>query len=203
MLSTMQQVQERVSVRFQSQLEASRPIHLPAVELYCAVCHQSFDFERGESAVVLKHIAYGYDYVHDGKCLETALDWIFVEPGYDRPAFRKDAERERILCTYSPEDWSAVLPNAPEQVLAGDPVSFERLLCWAVICYRDGSQHVEGLVRQADLLEETGAAEFPEARQGRRQSLGYARETDRSNPALWALWESVIRARYSTSTSRR
>jgi hypothetical protein len=171
---------------------------MTAVPLYCTVCHRSFDFERGEVAVVLKHIAYGYDYVHEGTCLKTAREWIFVEPGYDRPAFSTDGERERILCTYAPEDWSAVLPNAAEQVLGGDPVNFEALLCWAVVEYRNGKQHVEGLIRQADLVDEPGTAEFPEVRQGCRQSLGYARDADRSNPALRALWESVIRARYST-----
>ena len=177
----------------------ARQIQTAAVQLYCIVCHQSFDFESGEGAVVLKHIANGYDCVHDGACLKAAREWIFVEPGYDRPAFSNDGLRHRILCTYAPEDWSAVLPNAPELVLAGDSVSFEPLNCWALVEYRDGSQHVEGLVRPAELLDEPGGGEFPEARRGRRQSLGYARENDRSNPALRALWESVIRARYSTT----
>jgi hypothetical protein len=199
MLSSMQQVQERLSVRLRSQLDVSKSLQVATVQLYCAICHRPFNFAAGETAIVLKHIAYGYDYVHEGACLKAAQEAIFVEPGYDRPAFSTDGQRERILCVYPPEDWSAVLPNAPEQVLAGDPVNFEPLLCWAAIEYRNGNQHVEGLIRQPDLLNETGAAEFPEVRRGRRQSLGYAREADRSNPALRALWESVIRARYSTS----
>jgi hypothetical protein len=149
-------------------------------------------------AIVLKHIAYGYDYVHDGACLAAAREWIFVEPGYDRPAFSSDGLRDRILCAYAPEDWSAVLPGAPEEALAGHPVKFEPLLCWAVVEYRDGSQHIEGLTREPELIDEPGTAEFPEARQGTRQLLGYARTSDRSNPALRALWESVIGARSST-----
>jgi hypothetical protein len=189
------QVQEKTTRRPAVAID----IKTAAVQLYCIVCHQSFDFETGESAVILKHIANGYDYVHDGACLAAAHEWIFVEPGYDRPAFSGDGLRHQILCTYAPEDWSAVLPNAAEQVLAGDAVSFDALFCWALVEYRDGSQHVEGVVRLPELLDEPGGAEFPEARQGRRQSLGYAREGDRTNPALRALWESVIRARYSTT----
>lgn len=188
------QVQERTSRR----PEATHEIQAAAVQLYCIVCGQSFDFDTGEVAIILKHIANGYDYVHDGACMKAAREWIFVEPGDDRPAFSSDGLRQRILCTYAPEDWSAVLPNSAEQVLAGDAVSFDELYCWAVVEYRDGSQHVEGLIRLPELIDEPGGAEFPEARQGRRQSLGYAREADRSNPALRALWESVIRARYST-----
>ncbi len=191
------QVQEKSSLRHAEQ----RHIQTAGVQLYCIVCRQSFDFETGQGAIVLKHIANGYDYVHDGACLAAAREWIFVEPGYDRPAFSSDGLRQRILCTYAPEDWSVVLPNPLEQIVAGDAVRFERLHSWAVVEYRDGSQHVEGLVRDPELLEEPGGAEFPEARQGRRQSLGYARESDRSNPALRALWDSVIRARYATQIS--
>jgi hypothetical protein len=162
------------------------------------ICHRPFDFAGGQVAVVLKHIAYGYDYAHEGACLAAARELIFVDPEYDRPAFSTDGQRARILRTYAANGWTAVLPNAPDQVLGGEPVSFEPLLCWVVVESCTGSRRVEGLMREPDLVDEPGAAEFPEARQGRRQSLGYARAADRSNPAMRALWESVVRARYST-----
>src|SRR5438105_10203034 len=94
------QLMERVTLGVETEVEQ--------VQISCAICHQSFAFGLGETAIVLKHIAYGYDYVHDGACLAAARDMIFVEPGYDRPAFSSDGQRKRILRTYEPEDWSAV-----------------------------------------------------------------------------------------------
>jgi hypothetical protein len=39
--------------------------------LRCFVCRQAFDFETHEVAVVLRHVAYGYDFVHVGRCGST------------------------------------------------------------------------------------------------------------------------------------
>ena len=65
--------------------------------MHCIVCKRPFDFAAGETARVLHHIAYYYDFAHDGDCLTTALEWIFVEPGYDRPAFGLSHERVRVI----------------------------------------------------------------------------------------------------------
>src|ERR1051325_3237892 len=105
----------------------------PSAELRCIVCHRTFDFAGGQTALVLKHIANGYDFVHDGKCAATAMNWIFVEPDYDRPAFSTDGQRVRVLRIASAVGWSAVLPNAAELKAAGRPVTFEPLLCWALV----------------------------------------------------------------------
>jgi hypothetical protein len=42
--------------------------------LRCIVCCVPFDFAAGETAVVLRHVAYGCDFVHDGPCLGAACD---------------------------------------------------------------------------------------------------------------------------------
>jgi hypothetical protein len=70
------------------------------------------------------------------------------------------------------------MPNAPELKLAGRPVTFEPLQCWALVEYRDGSRHLEGIIRGPDLLNEPGGAEFPEAIHGQRASLGYVRDDE-------------------------
>jgi hypothetical protein len=165
-------------------------------ELRCVVCHQPFDFAAGQTAVVLKHIAYGYDFAHAGRCEATAREWIFVEPGYDRPAFSDDAQRRQVLRITSSAGWYAVLPNAPELVLGGTPVAFERLQCWALVEYRDGSRHLEGIVRAPEWRNEPGGAEFPEARRGRRASLGYVSDEGRADPQRLATWETTIQDRY-------
>ena len=164
--------------------------------LRCIVCRQPFNFSTGPAAVVLKHIAYGYDFAHEGSCVETALSWIFVEPGYDRPAFSADSERVRVLRIANADGWAAVLPTAAEMVLAGSPVTFDELLCWALVEHGDGSRHLEGIVRGADFATEPGGAEFPEARRGRQASLGYVHAEGRTDPLRLAAWESAIRARY-------
>src|SRR5262249_15293152 len=79
-----------------SKRESSFP-SAPATALKCVVCKRPFDFTSGEAAIVLRHVAYYYDLVHDGACLEQALDWIFVEPGYDCAAFGRDLERRSIV----------------------------------------------------------------------------------------------------------
>ncbi len=163
-----------------------RPIAIPApakaadqtapdhqAEMRCVVCHKAFDFADGQTATILKHIAYGYDFAHPGVCEAKARGWIFVEPGYDRPAFSADWQRVRVLRIASAAGWTAALPSAPEQVLAGVPVIYEPVAYWALVEYRDGSRHLEGVIRDQQWVAEPGAAEFPEARRGRYASLGY------------------------------
>ena len=106
----------------------------------CVICHQQFEFAKGQTAVVLHHVAYGYDFVHEGACEAQALSMIFVEPGYDCAAFAHDRERSRVL------------------VVIGLATPLE---VHAVIESRDGSRHVERIVRDPEWLTEPGAAEFP------------------------------------------
>jgi hypothetical protein len=155
----------------------NRPLETQSI-LRCVVCHRPFDFAAGQTALVLKHIAYGYDFVHDGKCVATAREWLFVEPGYDRPAFSTDGARVRILRVSDAAGWAVALPAAPEQVLAGTPVVYEPVACWAMVEYVDGSRHLEGVIRAPELQSEPGTAEFPEARRGRYAYLGYVERMD-------------------------
>jgi hypothetical protein len=152
------------------------PINLLRMEknVKCFVCKKPFNFAAGESALILRHIAYGYDFVHEGACLAAAREVIFVEPGYDRPAFSTDGQRVRVIDASPAACWTAVLPNALERAVAGDPVSVEPLQFWADVEYRDGTRHREGVIRDPEWLEEPGGAEFPEARVGRQASLGYS-----------------------------
>ena len=188
-------------------LERPTPVFSPQVtttahtveaqeDLRCIVCKKPFDFAIGQTALILKHIAYGYDFVHEGRCLATAREWIFAEPDFDRPAFSTDGQRVRILRIANATGWSAVSPAAPEQILAGSPVLFDPVFCWAVVEYSDGSRHLEGIVRAAEWLNEPGGAEFPEAHQGRSASLGYIQDVSRGDPLRLAAWESTIRGRY-------
>jgi hypothetical protein len=147
-------------------------------ELHCVVCHKRFDFAAGQTAIVLKHIAYGYDFAHEGACLATAREWIFPEPGYDGPAFGPDVQRDRILRIASADGWAAALPAAPEQVLDGTPVLYEPVAYWALVQYHDGTRHLEGVIRSKDCEAEAGCSEFPEARRGRYASLGYVQSMD-------------------------
>jgi hypothetical protein len=148
------------------------------VKLRCVVCHKVFDFAVGQTAIVLKHIAYGYDFAHPGVCEAAAREWIFVEPGYDRPEFSGDEKRARVLRISSAAGWAAVLPAAPEQVRDGVPVLYEPVTYWALVEYRDGSRHLEGVIRTREWMDEPGGAEFPEARRGRYASLGYVAQMD-------------------------
>ena len=176
-----------MTVLDRSRLPSAPPTGLPTIDrrtrdtqtlLRCIVCHRPFDFATGQAAMVLKHIAYGYDFVHDGQCLATARTWIFVEPGYDRPAFSTDGQRLRIVRVSDSTGWAAALPTAPEQVLAGAPVVYEPVACWATVEYVDGSRHLEGVIRAPELQNEPGTAEFPEARRGRYAYLGYVERLD-------------------------
>jgi hypothetical protein len=106
----------------------------------CVICRQQFDFSAGQVAVVLRHVAYGFDFVHAGSCEAAALSLIFVEPGYDSAAFAHDQLRSRVLAVIGP---------------------FDQYEQHAVIEYRDGSRHLERIVRDPEWLEEPGAAEFP------------------------------------------
>jgi len=71
--------------------------------LRCVVCKRPFQFTRGEAAVVLRHVAYYYDFAHAGRCLAAAFEQIFPEPGYDCAAFGPDHERARVLCAQPDE----------------------------------------------------------------------------------------------------
>lgn len=150
--------------------------------LRCVVCHQPFAFGAGEAALVLRHTAYGYDFVHDGSCLTTAREMLFVQPGYDCAAFGQDQERRRILAVIPARGWSAVVA-APDRTRAGANVRFEPLHSWVLVENRDGSQRVEGLVRGEEWVDEPGGAEFPEATRGSRGWLGYAAPGDAADHA--------------------
>ena len=160
-----------------------------APELRCVVCHAVFKFTELESALVLRHVAYGYDFVHEGACLDTACERIFPEPGYDCAAFGRDPERRRVLGVSSAEGWAAILPNPAVQIAGGQPVRFESLRYWALVEHQDGSKRMEGLVRDEMWLDEPGGAEFPEALRGHHALLGYAPPTARASwplPVAWA-----------------
>ena len=163
--------------------------------LRCIVCHEPFDFAAGETALVLRHIAYGYDFVH-ARHESVALEWIFVDPEYDRPEFTHDAERAVIVDVAAPDGWAAVMPETPEKIDEGYFVRFDPLRLWALVEYRDGSRYLEGVVRDAEWESEPGGAEFPEGERGPRDAVGYAAPTERGDPARRAQWESIIHARY-------
>jgi hypothetical protein len=155
--------------------------------LRCVICRTAFQFRSGESALVLRHVAYGYDFVHDGVCFATAADAIFVEPGYDCAAFGPDPERRRVLGIAAADGWMAVLANASGLFGAAPQVRFDPLRYWAVIEHRDGSFVTEGLVRDEESLDEPGGAEFPEAVRGVYAFVSYA-------PASMRLQHSEARA---------
>jgi hypothetical protein len=171
-------VLDRPQVASAPRQAVARATRRNAQELRCIVCRKPFDFAAGEVAVILKHIAYGYDFAHDGRCVAHARQWLFVEPGYDRPAFSTDGQRTRVVRTASAEGWSAILPKSREEAEAGEPVSEEPLQCWALVEYRNGTRRLEGIIRAAAWLNEPGGAEFPEARIGRRATLGYVRAAE-------------------------
>ena len=153
---------------------------LPVTHLLrCAVCRKPFEFADGEAALVLRHVAYGYDFVHDGPCLAAAIEQLFPEPGYDCPAFGPDLERRRVLGVTPAEGWIAVLANVAEPG-AGRRVRSEPLRCWALVEHRDATMTMEGLVRDQEWLDEPGGAEFPEAMRGPHRLIGYASATSRS-----------------------
>jgi len=105
----------------------------------CVICRQDFNFAEGETAVVLHHVAYGYDFAHAGICEAAALSLIFPEPGYDTAAFAHDQARSRILAVLG-------IPGQPE--------------VHAVVEYRNGSRQLERISRDAEWADEPGAADF-------------------------------------------
>jgi hypothetical protein len=115
----------------------STPPLAATTTLKCVVCKRGFDFTAGEVAIVLRHVAYYYDFAHEGECLARALDLIFPEPDYDCAAFGLDQERLRV-------------------------VRAER--DWALVEHADGSCRLEVIAREAGWEDEPGAAEFPEQR---------------------------------------
>jgi hypothetical protein len=161
-------------------------VRSPSAPLRCLVCGEPFDFAAGEAAVVLRHVAYGYDFVHDGRCLATARELLFAEPGYDSAALGRDPQRRRILDAGPAAGWAAVLPEPPQrigpgrplQLVDGRPVQLEPLRWWALVEHQDGSRRVEGIVREDDWLDEPGGAELPAARVGYQRLLGYAAPAD-------------------------
>jgi hypothetical protein len=153
--------------------ERSRRTLEVATPLECVVCKRGFDFASGETAVVLRHVAYYYDFVHAGSCLRAALDWIFVEPGYDVAEFGPDRERLRVLRAEPVE-------TAPRET-GPEPLRY-----WALVEHADGSCWLEVIVRQVGWEAEPGGAEFPEERSSvctpvdyssREQSNDVARRT--------------------------
>ena len=99
----------------------------------CVICRQDFDFAAGQTAVVLHHVAYGFDFVHSGLCEAQALSLIFPEPGFDCAAFAHDTKRSKVVAM---------------------------LGVYAVVEYRDGSRQVERITREDDWTNEPGAAYF-------------------------------------------
>jgi hypothetical protein len=172
-----------------------------AYALRCLSCNRAFDFASGETAVVLRHVAYGYGFAHDGACLKEALEQIFVEPGFDCAAYAHDTQRMRILGVNPSDDWSAVLPETPERTLSGSPFRFEPLRFWALVEHADGSRRVEGVTWDDEWLDEPGAAEFVEAREGRDAYIGYAAPSDQDRPARLAQWYAIVSSRYGSTTA--
>jgi hypothetical protein len=157
------------------------PMHGESVtpDLQCVICRTAFRFRTGESALVLRHVAYGYDFVHDGACLAAAGEAIFAEPGYDCAAFGPDPERRRVLGVAAADGWIAVLLNTTGSVGAAQRVRFDPLRCWTVVEHQDGSLVTEGLVRDDEWLDEPGGAEFPEAARGMYAFVSYASSASR------------------------
>lgn len=114
--------------------------------LRCVTCRRAFDFQAGDEALVLRHISYGYDFVHDGACWTTATELMFPEPGFDCEAFVRDPERRRVVNVAPADGWVAARS--------------EPLRCWVVVEYRDGTTSMEGLLRDDEWLDEPGGAEF-------------------------------------------
>lgn len=124
-------------------------------ELRCAMCRSTFHFQAGEAAVVLRHVAYGHDFVHEGSCFVAATELFFPEPGYDCEAFYRDPQRQRILGVVPADGWMGITSASTDNLLRCEP-----LQCWVLVEYSDGSTSMEGLVRDDEWLDEPGGAEF-------------------------------------------
>ena len=131
-----------------SALDATRPLR-------CVVCRSCFDFAAGESALILRHVAYGYDFVHHGACLTSATERIFPEPGFDCAAFARDPQRRRVLNVAGADGWAAMSPTT-----AGHAPLDEPLLCWVLVEHQDGTTSLDGVIRDDDWLDEPGGAQF-------------------------------------------
>ena len=85
----------------------STPRVAATTELQCVVCKRRFDFTAGEAAVVLRHVAYYYDFAHEGR-VSGACTGAGSSPshGYDCAAFSQDQERLRIV--RAERDWALV-----------------------------------------------------------------------------------------------
>jgi hypothetical protein len=130
--------------------------------LRCRICRRAFEFDRGESATVVRQVTYAvvraawedisvvdegyflyleqvecgaYDFVHSGACLVASSTWQYPQLGR-YSAFGRDFERLRIL---------------------GASPAAEPLFCWVVVQHQDGSQRIEGIVRRADGIDFIGA----------------------------------------------
>ena len=76
--------------------------------LRCVVCRRPFAFADGEVAVVLRHVAYGFDFAHDGACLAAARE----RKGVDLVRAERDTKiRVRYLSALERGDWRD-LPGA-------------------------------------------------------------------------------------------
>ena len=135
-----------------SEQRSQRPLER-ATQLQCVVCKRGFDFASGEAAIVLRHVAYYYDFVHAGNCLSVALDWVFVEPGYDSAEFGPDRERVGILRAEPDEI------RQTSGIASSEPLRYR-----ALVEHSDGSCWLEVIVRQVGWEAEPGGAEFPEER---------------------------------------
>ena len=176
-----------------AQLDTAQPAQ---TTLRCVTCRQPFDFGRGETALILKHIAYGYDFVHGGACELVALERIFVEPGYDRPAFAYGNPRARVLRAAPATGWEAVIPRSATASSGCEAFSFQPLGWWALVEYRDGAWDVEGIALDEEWQDEPGGSEFPMGYGGRLDAVGYVRPAERSDPARRRLWQATLARRY-------
>jgi hypothetical protein len=143
----------------------------------CVICRQYIDFAAGEVAVVLRHVAYGFDFAHSGACEAAALGAVFPEPGYDSAAFAHDPNRRAIVAVAPANGWSAVA-GCTSDARSKDDLRVEPLRFWALVEYRDGTRRFEGVIRDEDWLDEPGGAEFPESRAGWATTVGYAPPVD-------------------------
>jgi hypothetical protein len=104
--------------------------------LRCVVCQHPFDFAAGQSATVLRHVAYGYDFAHPGACHQAALEWLFPEPGYDCAAFSTSRDHVRVVHAWQADG------------------------CWALVEQADGGRRLVAIVRDAEWQDEPGGAEL-------------------------------------------
>jgi hypothetical protein len=174
----------------------SLPSATPVTQPRCVTCGRAFDFEAGESAVVLRHVAYGYDLAHDGACLTAANDRLFLEPGFDGAAFGADPERTRIVQIAPADGWFAARPETPRQVLAGRLLRFEPLRWWALVERDDGTRRVEGLARDSEWDDADGGLEFAQAWRGSAACIGYTRRPNQPSAATRSRWAALVAAAY-------